>query len=134
MILNALVLLMQYTVKDMGYKFFKQRTKIWRVVANILNKQLQTANKGWSSSLGAGQGACYKMLHRTSDLDGFFEQPRQWKMDVRFGTLKVRSLYKAGSLKTAVSELAKCNLVLWQYKRQDGLRVVISQQTIIPSL
>jgi hypothetical protein len=27
---------------------------IWRVVANILNKQSQTAEKGWYSSLGDG--------------------------------------------------------------------------------
>ena len=29
---------------------------IWRVAANILNKQLWTASKGWSSSLVVGQG------------------------------------------------------------------------------
>jgi hypothetical protein len=28
--------------------------QIWRVAANILNKQSQTAIKEWSSSLGAG--------------------------------------------------------------------------------
>jgi len=27
---------------------------IWRVAANILNKQLRTADTGWSSSLGLG--------------------------------------------------------------------------------
>jgi hypothetical protein len=26
--------------------------QIWRAAANILNKKLQTANKGWFSSLG----------------------------------------------------------------------------------
>jgi hypothetical protein len=31
--------------------------QIWRVAANILNKQSWTANKGWSSSLGVGRGA-----------------------------------------------------------------------------
>jgi hypothetical protein len=31
--------------------------QIWNVAANILNKQSQTADKGWSSSLGVGQGA-----------------------------------------------------------------------------
>jgi hypothetical protein len=30
---------------------------IWRVVANILNKQLRSADKGWSSSLGVGRSA-----------------------------------------------------------------------------
>jgi hypothetical protein len=31
--------------------------QIWRVAANILNKQSRTPNRGWSSSLGVGQGA-----------------------------------------------------------------------------
>ena len=30
---------------------------IWRVAANILNKQLGKADMGWSSSLGVGRGA-----------------------------------------------------------------------------
>jgi hypothetical protein len=47
---------------------------------NTLNKQSQTADKGWFSSLGVGRGlkthhkkpAFYEMLHRASDLDRFF--------------------------------------------------------------
>jgi hypothetical protein len=31
--------------------------QIWRVSENILNKQSQTADKGWSSNLGVGRGA-----------------------------------------------------------------------------
>jgi hypothetical protein len=31
--------------------------QIWRVAANILNKQSRTADSGWSSSLGVGQWA-----------------------------------------------------------------------------
>jgi len=43
-----------------------------------MNKQSCTADSGWSSKLGVGRGltaphrkqlACYKMLHRASDLD-----------------------------------------------------------------
>jgi hypothetical protein len=30
--------------------------QIWRVAANILNKQSRTADKGWPSSLGVGRG------------------------------------------------------------------------------
>jgi hypothetical protein len=30
--------------------------QVWRVVANILNKQSRTADKRWSSSLGVGRG------------------------------------------------------------------------------
>ena len=32
-------------------------TFTWRVAADILNKQSQTADKGWSSILGVGRGA-----------------------------------------------------------------------------
>jgi hypothetical protein len=54
---------------------------MWRVAANILNKQSWTADKGWSSSLWVGRGAnnssllktiCYEMLRRASELDEFF--------------------------------------------------------------
>jgi hypothetical protein len=34
----------------------EERPPIWRVAANILNKQSRTAEKGWSSSLGLGEG------------------------------------------------------------------------------
>jgi hypothetical protein len=30
---------------------------IWRIAANVLNKQSRAADKGWSSSLGVGRGA-----------------------------------------------------------------------------
>jgi hypothetical protein len=33
------------------------RPPVWRVAANMLNKQLRTADKGWPSSLGVGVGA-----------------------------------------------------------------------------
>jgi hypothetical protein len=56
--------------------------QIWRVHTNILKKQSRTADKGWPSSLGVGQGADnpptikkethYKMLQRASELDGCF--------------------------------------------------------------
>ena len=35
----------------------EERPPIWRIVANILNKQSRTADEGWSSSLGVGRGA-----------------------------------------------------------------------------
>jgi hypothetical protein len=31
--------------------------QIWRIDANILNKQSRTADKDWSSSSGVGRGA-----------------------------------------------------------------------------
>ena len=35
----------------------EERPPIWRVAANILNKQSWTADEGWSPSLGVGRGA-----------------------------------------------------------------------------
>ena len=35
----------------------EEQPPIWRVAANIFNKQSRTADKGWSSSLGFGRGA-----------------------------------------------------------------------------
>jgi hypothetical protein len=35
----------------------EERPPIWRVAANILNKQSRTTDKGWSSRLGVGRGA-----------------------------------------------------------------------------
>jgi hypothetical protein len=66
---------------------------IWRVAVNILNKQLQTADKGWSSSWLLGEGlitphhitpACYEVLHRASELDEFFGMIRHLKQALLF--------------------------------------------------
>jgi len=35
----------------------EEQPPLWRVAANILNKQSRKADKGWSSSLGVGWGA-----------------------------------------------------------------------------
>jgi len=35
----------------------EERSPVWRVAANITNKQSRTAAKRWSSSLGVGRGA-----------------------------------------------------------------------------
>ena len=51
---------------------------IWRVAANILNKQSTTAYKGWSSGWGLGEvlttphrknASSYEFFTRVSDLD-----------------------------------------------------------------
>ena len=42
----------------------KEQPPIWRVAANILNKQSRKANKGWSSSFGVGQGVNNSILSR----------------------------------------------------------------------
>ena len=35
----------------------EERTPVWRVAANILNKQSRTPDEGWSSIMGVGRGA-----------------------------------------------------------------------------
>jgi hypothetical protein len=63
----------------------------------------------YTSQIGGGANnsslrktpAFYNMLHRDSDLNRFvFQRPKQQKMDIRFGTWNVRSLYKAASVRT----------------------------------
>jgi hypothetical protein len=55
--------------------------QLWRVAANILNKQSRTADNGWPSSLEDGRGittphrkkeTSYEMLQRASELGGYF--------------------------------------------------------------
>jgi len=55
-----------------GWRVLRLRTEerpaVWRVAANILNKQSRTAHKGWSAGLGVGRRAhrrsvsCYKIF------------------------------------------------------------------------
>jgi hypothetical protein len=81
------------------------------VVANILNKQSQRADKRWSSSLGART--------RTDSLD---KRHKLQEKDKRFGTWNARSLYKADSLMAVAKEISKCELDLVgvQEVRWDG--------------
>jgi hypothetical protein len=45
--------------------------QLWRVAANKVNKQLQTADKEWASSLGVGHGANSLSLYKMSLLQKF---------------------------------------------------------------
>jgi hypothetical protein len=54
-------------------------------------------------------------------------------MDMRFGTWNVKSLYRSGSLKAVSREVGKYKLDLWEYRKSDGTRVALNQQTIIHS-
>jgi hypothetical protein len=49
----------------------------WRITAKIMKKQLWTADEGWPSTMATDQTATnssyYKMLHRPSNVDRFFE-------------------------------------------------------------
>ena len=101
----------------------EERPSVWRVAGNILNKQFQTAKKGWSSSLGVGRGAkqlvTLKTYYVTKYLQGkpctwtdSLVRPKQQKRDLRFGTWNVRSLYRAVSLTAAARQLARYKLDL----------------------
>jgi hypothetical protein len=91
--------------------------QIWRVAANILNKQSRTADRGWPSSFGVGRGANNPSLLKPICVAKYLQGHRKWmdsmarpkhrKMDMRFGTWNIMSLYRADSLKTVATELKK---------------------------
>jgi hypothetical protein len=45
-------------------------------------------------------------------MDSFDKRPKRKKMDLRFGTWNIRSMYRAGSLRTVVEEVSKYKLDL----------------------
>jgi hypothetical protein len=59
----------------------EERPPTWRVAANILNKQLRIAGKGWAASFGLGEvlttphhknAFCYEIFRqKASDLDRY---------------------------------------------------------------
>jgi hypothetical protein len=53
-----------------------------------------------------------KQLMRPQIRTNLLAQLMHWKMEMRVGTEKIRSLYRTGSLKMAASELGKCKLDL----------------------
>jgi hypothetical protein len=50
---------------------------------------------------------------------------------MRFGIWNISGLCRTSSMKTVASESVKINLIWWQYKRLEGIAVVVSQQTIL---
>jgi hypothetical protein len=65
--------------------------QIWRVAANILNKQLLTADKGLSSSWGVEHEADNSSPHKNKLFTKCHKAPRTWteSFDKRFGHSKV---------------------------------------------
>ena len=66
----------------------EERPPIRRVAANILNKQPQKADNGWSSRLGVGRGAnnssllkhiLFQNIHKASDLNQYFGMTQAMK-------------------------------------------------------
>jgi len=58
----------------------EERPPVWRVAANILNKQSRTADKGWSSRLGVGRGVNNSSLLKRILLRNVHRltKPRTW--------------------------------------------------------
>jgi hypothetical protein len=85
---------------------------VWRVAANILNKQSRTAKKGMSSRLGLTTPYHKKKssLPKVTKCLGpeqilWINDMKLRKMDMRFGTWNVRIHYRAGLLMTVMKEL-----------------------------
>jgi hypothetical protein len=95
--------------------------QIWRLAANIFNTQSWTDNKGCPPACGLG--VKLTTLHRKKFVTKTSKEPRTWteflderlklwNTDMRFGTWNVRSLYRAGSLKTVSRDLVRYKLDL----------------------
>jgi hypothetical protein len=92
--------------------------QIWRLAANILNKQSCAAKTGWSPAWGVGHGANklltvkYKLVtecHKGPQnwIDYLDRQPKLKKMNIRSDMWHVRNLYREGSFMTVVKEILK---------------------------
>ena len=95
--------------------------KIWRLAANILNKQSGQPTRSGPPAWGFGvtlttshcknKGVQKRHTGPPNWTDNL-ERPWQRKMDMRFGTWNVRSLYRAGALGLVTSELDRCRMDL----------------------
>jgi hypothetical protein len=107
--------------------------QLWRLAAIVLNKQQRADKKGWPYGLGVGHGVnnaspskkpVTNNLHKPRTwTDSLDKRPKLRNTDMRFGTWNVRSLYRAGSLKTVSRELARYKLDLVECRRSDGRAV-----------
>jgi hypothetical protein len=52
--------------------------QIWKVAANILNKQSLTADKGWSSNLEVGREASQLLTVKQKLVTKIYKKPRTW--------------------------------------------------------
>jgi len=89
--------------------------QVWRVAVNVLNKQSWTVDKGWPSSLRVEWGA--ETHHKWNVPQGLRIWQILWndlgnRKWYKIWTWNVRSLSRAGLLKTVASELEKYNLDL----------------------
>ena len=94
----------------------EERPPVWRVTANILNKQSRTENKGWSSILGLREVVttnhpnnwpCRETEACALGLTDLWVRRKQREMDMRFCTSNVMSLYRSGSLNKSSQGISK---------------------------
>jgi hypothetical protein len=94
----------------------EQRSPIWRVAGNILNKKSRTADRGGSPASGLVEflktphyktGLVKERINMSRSSTNTLVRPLQWKTDMIFSTRNVRSLYSSGSLITVARELAR---------------------------
>jgi hypothetical protein len=106
--------------------------QLWRLAANILNKQPRTDNKGGPPVWGLGVGLT-TLHHKNKLVTKNLTEPRTWtdsldtrrklqNRDMRFGTRNVRSLYRVGSLMTVSRELARYELDLVGARGKETIR------------
>jgi hypothetical protein len=73
---------------------------------------LQLGDLGWGQQFVTIKNKLVMKCHNGPQTwsDSFDKQPELRKMDMRFGTWNVRSLYKEGSLMTVANEISKQRL------------------------
>jgi hypothetical protein len=93
-------------IEPVTFRFVAQCQRgppVWRVVANILNKQSQDGRQGVVFQFG-GWARCWRLLavktgivtkytHVLRTWTGTVVRPKEWKRGMRFCTCNVRSLY-----------------------------------------
>ena len=90
----------------------EKRPPIWRVAANILNKQSRTADKGWSSSLVVGRGAKQLLTVKTYQVMNCLQEPRTWTdtvvRQVEITEFKISALKPTNTLYLGVTPNCLC--------------------------
>jgi hypothetical protein len=64
-------------------------------------------------------------------MDSVDKQSKLKNMDMRFGTWNVRSIYRAGLLRTVAEDISNISYMSSEYRRSDGTEVALNQQANI---
>jgi hypothetical protein len=124
------------TIQVFVFSILEDSLQLWKVAAITLNKQQRPSDKEWSSSLGLGVRLTTPH-HKTQPVTKHKHEPRTWtdsldtrhmrrNKDMKLGTWKVRSFYRAGSLVTVWISNYRLHLVGVQ--TSDGRAVATKPQ------